>query len=178
MTRWFKNRRGSMLLFGAMFIFALALFGTFLVEWGRLYTIRSIVEGSLQRALYAATLHVDRVRYAEGEIYILEPEAEQAFRDILRIDLGLDSTYHPTPQSPPFTGPVRIIDFRVYNSDNPGFPTRTPEDWIVDRPSVYARIEVDVRPILFEYLRRDVTIPVALLVGANCPPGAYCDQTN
>lgn len=166
-----RLRRGSVMLTTALFTLFLVLFAGLMATWFQLWTIRMQVEGAVDRALYAAAMQVDRVAYAYGDIVILPDEAGHEFEAMLLRELSLQSNGIPTREWS--VKNVKIEDFNVY------YPSDvTPEGVMIDRPSVHARVTATVVPIIFRALKPEVEITVATVVGANCPPGAYCDKSS
>lgn len=104
------------------------------------------------RAVYA---EVDILKLADRQFYIDENKGEKRFYSYLKKNLNLDNSLEPINPGFNIVGPIKIIDFEIYNEED--LPSVTPVGTYVDMISVHSRIEVKIRPIFYGFFD-DVTI--------------------
>jgi hypothetical protein len=114
MNRLHQDERGGahVALFALLaLVFAVILLVT-AVDWMLLASGKTRMKLALDRAVHAASLHIDPVEAAYGRLVWEEEQATAAFEQILRLNLGLSEAGEPLPGSPLERPPViHVLEF-------------------------------------------------------------------
>jgi hypothetical protein len=134
--------------------------------------IRTDIRQTVRKAVDGACLKVEAD--TSNEYYINQPEAYNAFLQILQTNLELDGGNNPIDSNGFITGQVTVDAFFIYDKNTTGLPILNPLDnsETLTRPSVYAQLSI---PYTFGSLGSllnvpDSTMRVAVVVSAEDLP--------
>lgn len=94
------------------------------------------------RAVYAT---LDLNQLAERKLYIDETAGKLKFEEYIRKNLQVKSNFYEIIE-----GDIIIKEFEIYNESE--LPAVTPEGKSINNITVHSKIEVNVKPIMFEPL--------------------------
>lgn len=148
MVRFLKDKRGNAFVWMIIFIFVFIGISTLVIDYGNLYVKTKKIKYTMNRAVKAATLQIkeDGEELANGLFKIDEVKAEEAFKEVLAGDLGLnEATLEPLANSLLYATPV-IKEFEVIN-DAPKSYTSPVINVVynIENPSVVATIEFKIK---------------------------------
>ncbi|MCF8010888.1 MAG: hypothetical protein K9L17_08255 [Clostridiales bacterium] len=120
---------------------------------------KDVVRNALDISNMAVYKEVDVDKLSNGQLYIKEGPAENAFLNYLQKNLHLNDSLEPASDSSPVSGQVDIISFEVYNSTE--LPATDSVGNTVNEVSVHSHIEVPLKPV-FSGMFDKITIPISI----------------
>ena len=148
MVRFLRDKRGNAFIWMIIFIFVFIGISTLVIDYGNLYVKTKKIKYTMNRAVKAASLQIneDGGDLANGVFKIDEVKAEEAFREVLAGDLGLnETTLEPLANSLLYATPI-IQEFEVINDAPKSYISPIINQiYNIENPSVIATIEFKVK---------------------------------
>lgn len=133
------------------------------VDLGKIYIVKVKTLYALEDGLMAGINQVDPGKLARGQIVIDPVRARKTFQSVFTSSAKLDLSGNPLPGNKTYDGQVRIEEFQVYNA----YPTYGPRGNYIDRPTVFTRVSIPVKLLVFRFVQPTVNVPVWTSMGAN-----------